>query len=295
MAKTFDTTVFTKTLVTDVVTDVFMRRRFDLSSFSNDYSGEFADDGDIITIPLIQDVQDVQEFDEQTTDFTEGSKSTGKVALQLGIRKNTVELTATELANGDRVKNYLEALTEKHVQYEQDQLYELVAAGVASSKSESLVIGDVDTFTPSTMSRKVRPILAKRFASDPYALLSSEYWARLIPDNRDGFDTNGAHYGFRKIYEVNAGRDENVVGIAFQPQAVAYASRIPYSLKTAADSGRVYLYTQDITLDDLGWRGLLVVGFDEHKGKHYMTLASCRGMALVKTGAALQLLAEAKE
>lgn len=236
------------TIIADAIVNAFGAHKVSFADFSNDYSDVYGNAGSVIRVPLVGKTGGVQSANaDGTDDFSIGSKSTSHVDLELGLKYVTCPLTIGELETGAKLSDFAHSLAMDVVEDIQKTLEQKLLAGVAAGTVKNINVGDADAFTTATLTKKVRPEVRKGGVAEPVVYLEGGHYASIIPLDREGFDVNGAHYGFSKVSEYTA-HTEGVVGFAANQSAVAVATRIPQSLM----SNPAYITKYAFSLPEIG-------------------------------------------
>lgn len=275
---------FKATLIGDAIANAFGAHKISFSDFSNDYSGVYGTAGSVIRVPLIGKTGGVKSAHaDGTDDFSIGTKTTEHVDLELTLKYVTCPLTIGELETGAALSDFAQSLANDVVEDVQKTLEEKLIAGVTAGKVKEIVVGDADSFTTSTLTKKVRPEVRKGGVAEPVCYLEGGHYASIIPLDKEGFDTNGAHYGFSKISEYTS-FTEGVVGFAANQSAVAVATRIPQSLM----QNPAYITKYAYQLPEVGVNVLYCEWANPNNGTMSCGLFYLMGMEVTKTeGAAI--------
>lgn len=276
-------------IIGDAIVNAFGAHKVNFSDFSNDFSGVYGTAGSVIRVPLIGKTGGVKSAHaDGTDDFSIGTKTTEHVDLELTLKYVTAPLTIGELETGAALSDWATSLANDVVEDVQKTLEEKLIAGVATGKVKQIVVGDADTFTTSTLTKKVRPEVRKGGVAEPVVYLEGGHYASVIPMDKEGFDTNGAHYGFSKVSEYTA-FTEGVVGFAANQSAVAIASRIPQSIM----QNPAYITKYAYQMPELGINCLYVEWANPNNGTLTGGIFYLCGMELAKDGAAAILKEQA--
>lgn len=232
------------TIVTDAIVNAFSAHKVTFSEFSNDFSGVYANAGSTIRVPLIGKTGGVKAANaDGTDDFSIGSKTIAHKDIELQLKYVSCPLTIGELETGAALSDFVTSLANDVVEDVQKTLEQkLIEGGV-----QTLNVGSADDFTTATLTKKVRPVVRKGGVAEPVVYLEGGHYAAIIPLDREGFDTNGAHYGFSKVSEYTSFTD-GVIGFAANQSSVAVATRIPASLMQNPS----YITKMPISIPELG-------------------------------------------
>ena len=144
--------------------------------------------------------------------------------MELTLKYVTCPLTIGELETGAKLSDFAQSLANDVVEDVQKTLEQKLI-----ENGKQINVGSADEFTTSTLTKVVRPAVRKGGIAEPVVYLEGAHYASVIPMDKDGFDTNGAHYGFSKVSEYTS-FTEGVVGFAANQSSVAVATRIPQSI-----------------------------------------------------------------
>lgn len=273
-------------VIGDAIVNAFGAHRVSFSDFSNDFSGVYGTAGSVIRVPLIGKTGGVKSAHaDGTDDFSIGTKTTEHVDLELTLKYVTAPLTIGELETGAALSDWATSLANDVVEDVQKTLEDKLIQGVKDGKVKSIVVGDADSFTTATLTKKVRPQVRKGGVAEPVVYLEGGHYASIIPLDKEGFDTNGAHYGFSKVSEYTA-FSEGVVGFAANQSAVAVASRIPQSLM----QNPAYITKYAYQLPELGINVLYAEWANPNNGTMNAGIFYLCGMEIAKTDAAAVLV-----
>lgn len=215
---------FRQTIITDAVCNALNTHKINLHDFACDISGTHADAGSTIRIPVIKSVGTATAAKgDGTDDFSASTKTVEKCDVEMTLKYVTAPLSVAELESGAALSDFAEALANAAVAGIQRDLETLI-----SSAPESINI-DSETFTASTLTKTVRPMVRKAGAPEPVVYLTSALYASVIPMDKDGFDPAVPHFAFSKIAEFSP-VTQDIKGFAASKNAVAVATRIPNSL-----------------------------------------------------------------
>ena len=182
------------------------------------------------------------------------------------------------------LSNFAQALANDVVEEVQKTLEGKLLEGVTAGTVKNINIGDADSFTAATLTKKVRPQVRKAGVAEPVAYLEAAHYASVIPMDKDAFDPNTPHYGFTKISEYTS-FTEGVVGFAASQSAVATATRIPQSLMSNPSYTTKYAYQ----LPELGVNVLYVEWANPNNGTQNAGMFWLQGMELAAADAAAVL------
>lgn len=273
-------------VIGDAIVNAFGAHRVSFSDFSNDFSGVYGTAGSVIRVPLIGKTGGVKSAHaDGTDDFSIGTKTTEHVDLELTLKYVTAPLTIGELETGAALSDWATSLANDVVEDVQKTLEDKLIQGVKDGKVKSIVVGDADSFTTATLTKKVRPQVRKGGVAEPVVYLEGGHYASIIPLDKEGFDTNGAHYGFSKVSEYTA-FSEGVVGFAANQSAVAVASRIPQSLM----QNPAYITKYAYQLPELGINVLYAEWANPNNGTMNAGIFYLCGMEIAKKDAAAVLV-----
>ena len=216
---------FKARIIGDAIVNAFSAHKVNFADFSNDYSGVYGTAGSIVRVPLIGKTGGVKSANaDGTDDFSIGSKTTEYKDLELTLKYVTCPLTIGELETGAKLSDFAQSLANDVVEDVQKTLEQKLI-----ENGKQINVGSADEFTTSTLTKVVRPAVRKGGIAEPVVYLEGAHYASVIPMDKDGFDTNGAHYGFSKVSEYTS-FTEGVVGFAANQSSVAVATRIPQSI-----------------------------------------------------------------
>ena len=133
----------------------------------------------------------------------------------------------------------------------------------------------------------MRPQVRKAGVAEPVVYLEGGHYASIIPLDREGFDTNGAHYGFSKVSEYTSFSD-GVVGFAANQSALAVATRIPQSIM----NNPAYITKYAYQIPELGVNVLYVEWANANNGTMNAGIFYLCGMELAKADAAAVLVTD---
>lgn len=212
-------------VIGDAIVAAFGAHKVNFADFSNDYSGIYGAAGSTIRVPLIGKTGGVKAANaDGTDDFSINTKTTEYVDLELTLKYVTAPLTIGEMETGAQLSDWATSLANDVVEDVQKTLEQkLITSG------KSIVVGEAEDFTATTLIKKVRPQVRKAGVAEPVVYLEGEHYASVIPMDKDGFSTEVPHFGFSKIAEYTSFTD-GVVGFAANQNSIAVATRIPQSL-----------------------------------------------------------------
>ena len=254
---------FKARIIGDAIVNAFGAHKVNFSDFSNDFSGLYGSAGSIIRVPLIG--------------------KTGGVALKYV----SCPLTIGEAETGAALADFAQSLANDVVEDVQKTLEEKLLEGVTAGSVKSINVGDADSFTTATLTKKVRPRVRKAGVAEPVVYLEGGHYASIIPLDREGFDTNGAHYGFSKVSEYTSFSD-GVVGFAANQSALAVATRIPQSIM----NNPAYITKYAYQIPELGVNVLYVEWANANNGTMNAGIFYLCGMELAKADAAAVLVTD---
>lgn len=130
-------------------------------------------------------------------------------------------------------------------------------------------------------------VVAYGSVAEPVVYLEGGHYASIIPLDREGFDTNGAHYGFSKVSEYTSFSD-GVVGFAANQSALASATRIPQSIM----NNPAYITKYAYQIPELGVNVLYVEWANANNGTMNAGIFYLCGMELAKADAAAVLVTD---
>ena len=270
------------TLVADAIVNAFGAHKVSFSDFSNDYSSTMGTAGSVVRVPLIGKTGGVKSANaDGTDDFSIGTKTTEHVDLELTLKYVTCPLTIGELETGAKFSDFAQSLANDVVEDIQKTLEDKLIAGVSAGKVKEIVVGSADDFTTATLTKKVRPLVRKGGVAEPVVYLEGGHYASIIPLDREGFDTNGAHYGFSKVSEYTS-YNEGVCGFAANQSAVAVATRVPQSLM----QNPAYITKYAFQLPEIGVNCLYCEWANPNNGTMNAGIFYLCGMELAKSDAA---------
>lgn len=273
---------FKARVIGDAIVNAFGAHKINFSDFSNDFSGLYATAGSIIRVPLIGKTGGVKTANaDGTDDFSIGSKSTEYKDIELTLKYVSCPLTIGEAETGAALSDFAQSLANDVVEDVQKTLESKLIAGVTAGSVKNINVGNADAFTTATLTKKVRPEVRKAGVAEPVVYLEGAHYASIIPLDREGFDTNGAHYGFSKVSEYTSFTD-GVVGFAANQSAVAVATRIPQSIM----QNPAYITKYAYQIPELGVNVLYVEWANANNGTMNAGIFYLCGMELAKTDAA---------
>lgn len=276
---------FKARIISDAIVAAFGAHKVNFSDFSNDLSSVVGNAGSIIRVPLIGKTGGAKTANaDGTDDFSIGSKTTQYKDIELALKYVTCPLTIGELETGASLSNFAQALANDVVEEVQKTLEGKLLEGVTAGTVKNINIGDADSFTAATLTKKVRPQVRKAGVAEPVAYLEAAHYASVIPMDKDAFDPNTPHYGFTKISEYTS-FTEGVVGFAASQSAVATATRIPQSLMSNPSYTTKYAYQ----LPELGVNVLYVEWANPNNGTQNAGMFWLQGMELAAADAAAVL------
>lgn len=272
-------------VIGDAIVNAFGAHRVSFSDFSNDFSGVYGTAGSVIRVPLIGKTGGVKSAHaDGTDDFSIGTKTTEHVDLELTLKYVTAPLTIGELETGAALSDWATSLANDVVEDVQKTLEQKLIAGVAAGKVKEITVGSAEDFTTATLTKKVRPQVRKGGVAEPVVYLEGGHYASIIPLDREGFDVNGAHYGFSKVSEYTS-FTEGVVGFAANQSAVAVATRVPQSLM----QNPAYITKYAYQLTELGVNVLYAEWANPNNGTITAGIFYLMGMELATKDAAAVL------
>lgn len=277
---------FKARVIGDAIVNAFSAHKVNFGDFSNDYSGAMATAGSVVRVPIIGKTGGVVSAKaDGTDDFSIGTKTCEHKDLELTLKYVSCPLTIGELETGAALSDFAQALANDVVEDVQKTLEQkLIANG------KTISVGSADEFTTATLTKKVRPAVRKGGVSEPVVYLEGGHYASVIPMDKDGFDTNGAHYGFSKVSEYTS-FTEGVVGFAANQSSVAVATRIPASIM----NNPAYITKYAYQLPEIGVNVLYVEWANANNGTMNAGLFYLCGMEIAKAdGAALLVTDEYK-
>ena len=273
------------TLVADALVSAFGAHRVSFTDFSADYSTVLGNAGSIIRVPLIGKTGGVKSAHaDGTDDFSIGSKTTEHVDLELTLKYVTCPLTVGELETGAQFSDFVQSLANDVVEDVQKTLEQKLIEGVTAGKVKEITVGSADDFTTATLTKKVRPEVRKGGIAEPVCYLEGGHYASIIPLDREGFDVNGAHYGFSKVSEYTS-FTEGVVGFAANQSAVAVATRVPQSLM----NNTAYDVKYAFQLPEIGVNAMYAEWSNPNNGTRTAGIFYLCGMEIAKKDAAAVL------
>lgn len=276
---------FKARVIGDAIVNAFGAHKINFSDFSNDYSTAFGAAGSIVRVPLIGKTGGVKAANaDGTDDFSIGTKSTSYRDLELTLKYVSCPLTIGEAETGAALSDFAQSLANDVVEDIQKTLEEKLVQGVEDGKVKSIVVGEAEDFTTSKLTRAVRPAVRQPGTKEPVVYLEGGHYSAVIPLDREGFDVNGAHYGFSKVSEYTS-FSEGVVGFAANESAIAVATRIPQSLM----SNPAYITKYAYQLPELGVNVLYCEWANANNGTMNAGLFYLCGMELGKDNAAAVL------
>lgn len=272
-------------VIGDAIVNAFGAHRVSFSDFSNDFSGVYGTAGSVIRVPLIGKTGGVKSAHaDGTDDFSIGTKTTEHVDLELTLKYVTAPLTIGELETGAALSDWATSLANDVVEDVQKTLEQKLIAGVSAGKVKEITVGSAEDFTTATLTKKVRPQVRKGGVAEPVVYLEGGHYASIIPLDREGFDVNGAHYGFSKVSEYTS-FTEGVVGFAANQSAVAVATRVPQSLM----QNPAYITKYAYQLPELGVNVLYAEWANPNNGTITAGIFYLMGMELATKDAAAVL------
>lgn len=270
--------------IADDLLNVFKSYSLNMGHFSNDYSSAFETEGATVVVPLKGGVGKPKTAKgDGSDDFRMGSKSGGSVTLNYTLRFVTAPLTPAERGNGAKLADWRESLAVSAVQDIQERLEDTLVAGAKKGKVGVLKVGDADSFTTRTMTRTIRPKVRKP-GNEPHIWLNSDMYTAVIPLDKEGFDPDGAHYGFSGVHEYETHKD-GIVGFATNESALAFASACPGSISSLQS----YKTKIAFRLEEVGMSVLYVEWEDTNSGTEYGGFFWLEAMACAKDNSALLL------
>lgn len=276
------------TIIGDAIVAAFGAHKVNFSDFSNDYSGVYGTAGSTIRVPLIGKTGGVKAANaDGTDDFSIGTKTAEHVDIELTLKYVTCPLTIGELETGAALSDWATSLANDVVEDVQKTLEQKLIDGVSAGKVKEISVGSADDFTTSTLTKKVRPLVRKGGVAEPVVYLEGGHYASVIPMDKEGFDTNGAHYGFSKVSEYTA-FTEGVVGFAANQSAVAVATRVPQSIM----NNPAYITKYAYQLPELGVNLCYCEWANPNNGTCTAGLFYLIGMEVAKKDAAVILKGE---
>lgn len=279
---------FKARIIGDAIVNAFGAHKVNFSDFSNDFSGLYGAAGSIIRVPLIGKTGGVKTANaDGTDDFSIGSKSTEYKDIELALKYVSCPLTIGEAETGAALADFAQSLANDVVEDVQKTLEEKLLEGVTAGSVKSINVGDADSFTTATLTKKVRPQVRKAGVAEPVVYLEGGHYASIIPLDREGFDTNGAHYGFSKVSEYTSFSD-GVVGFAANQSALAVATRIPQSIM----NNPAYITKYAYQIPELGVNVLYVEWANANNGTMNAGIFYLCGMELAKADAAAVLVTD---
>lgn len=271
------------TIVTDAIVNAFSAHKVNFSEFSNDFSGVYGTAGSTIRVPLIGKTGGVKSANaDGTDDFSIGSKTIAHKDIELQLKYVSCPLTIGELETGAALSDFVTSLANDVVE---DVQKTLEAKLIADASVQTLNVGSADEFTTAVLTKKVRPVVRKGGIAEPVVYLEGGHYASIIPLDREGFDTNGAHYGFSKVSEYTSFTD-GVVGFAANQSAVAVATRIPASLM----QNPAYITKMPITIPELGVNCLYCEWANPNNGTMTAGIFYLMGMEIAQPASAVVLV-----
>lgn len=264
------------TIIGDAIVNAFGAHKVNFTDFSADYSGVFGNAGSIIRVPLIGKTGGVKTANaDGTDDFSIGTKETNHVDLELSLKYVTCPLTIGELETGAQLSDWATSLANDVVEDVQKTLEQKM-----TGKAQSAYLSTAADFTPANLTKEIRPLVRKGAGAEPVCYLSSEYYAAVIPMDKDGFDPSKPHFGFTKICEYTP-YNAAVVGFAASKDAIAIASRIPQSIM----SNPAYITKYAYQIPELGINVLYAEWANPNNGTMTGGLFYLLGMEVAKDNA----------
>ena len=211
--------------------------------------------------------------------FSASTKTVTKYDVELGLKYVTAPLTVSELESGAALSDFAEALANAAVAGIQRDLEDVISAS-----QESIII-DSETFTASTLTKQIRPMVRKAGAPEPVVYLTSDLYASVIPMDKDGFDPNTPHFGFSKIAEFSPVEHE-IKGFAASKNSVVVATRIPNSLA----QNPAYTTKYVVELPEVGVQMLYCEWSNPNNGTQTAGLFWLQGLDVIDTKGVCTLL-----
>lgn len=275
---------FKATVIGDAIVNAFGAHKVNFSDFSNDFSEVYGNAGATIRVPLIGSTGGAKTANaDGTDDFSISSKTVSYKDLNMSLKYVTCPLTVGELETGAALSDFATALANDVVAGVQAELEaKLIAEGV-----QTVNVGDADTFTAATLTKKVRPLVRKPGVPEPVAYLEGSHYASVIPMDKDGFDVNTPHFGFTRINEYTPTTD-GVAGFAASQSAIAVATRIPQSIMANAAYTTKYAYQ----IPELGVNVLYVEWCNANNGTQTAGIFWLQGLEVATADAAALLVTD---
>ena len=212
-----------------------------LAGFTTDFSTEvYPDTRRIIGVPKVTTGSAVQ---TNATNFESGDHTTTEVQISLNQYTAAMHITNAEVTQGYKLATKASYALNGLAQKIMSVCTTLMKTTSSFGTSD---VGAYGTFSGSTLAGCTA--LVPSF--DLTAILSANYWAKVLPSDLNGFRivTEGG-YGFNRIYKQSAwtGADSNIVGYVGDRTAIAVAAGLPET------SSAVEIIAQEtIMLDPLG-------------------------------------------
>lgn len=270
-----------------------------LAKFSKDFSAAFAQKGDKVRVPIVETPDGSKDFGT-TGDYTVGAGGAiDTVDVTLGIHKYQT-LDITEKQTLDTAVDVIPALLKAKAQkLAEDVMAEVFAVVKASAFPNALSVKLAD-FGQSSMAAVASLLTKNRIPrANRSAVLDAAWYEKLVADPTimrsfvkevaaDAIVENRiARSAGMNVYDSNAlpTNDENLVGFAGAPCALAFASRY---VPPVAGCDAVMSVVDPETGVILGYRRFS----DPAKGKAYITIEALCGVKAVVKSALVRIVEE---
>ena len=192
-----------------------------LAGFTTDFSTEiYPNSRRIIGVPKITAGTAVA---TDSADFETGDTTTTEIQVATHHYTTPFHVTNAEVLQGYKLATkatfHLNALAQKIMSVCTTLMKTTSSFGTSD-------VGAYGTFTGAALAATTALVPSV----DMTAILSSNYWAKVLPADRNGFQImESGGYGFNRIYRQTAwtGADANIVGYVGDRSAIAVAAGIP--------------------------------------------------------------------
>ena len=192
-----------------------------ISRFSLDVSGDFKNDGDSVSVEVIDGAGDAL---KNTEEWNKSDLKTGKVTVTLTRYSRPAGLSYRDRKNGVQLANKVQTI----VRTVAKAFWKDLMAAVAASGAEVVKVGPRAGFKPEMMADVIWPSMTNGVDS---VYLDRMYYSKLIPTNALALNlANGAYSipgGIYFVEGVNVLAGNAGVGFAARQDALAAAVRVP--------------------------------------------------------------------